>query len=351
MVIIKMKENITLYYFQGLASILVVFIHIPFPGALGTVVTAWARIAVPLFFMISGYSLYDHIGTAQFREKIIQRIKRNGAITVIGLVIYFLVDITKCILKRESIWTFLGPAFSLPNLIKFFTLGVIPPGTGGVLWFMVGMVYSYVLLLFIEPWLRKQNIKALGIGAFLFMAFLGLVKIIATAFEAHVGSLELGSNWIYGNWITIGLPAVLIGMSLRKLIKQGTWKNYSAPAVLVIMALCLTATSIESLVLKHFFNMYLSYSVYTLIVDACIFILSQKQYFHTKNPMVKLGKYYSRDLYLWHPLVMSAISISLALFRLSDNKTVMYLQPLIVVIVSLLLSFSINKVKGRLSNG
>lgn len=346
-----MKDNITLYFFQGLASILVVFIHIPFPGAMGTVVTAWARIAVPLFFMISGYSLFTYLETDRFRKKLIQRTKRNGSITLMGLAIYLFVDVVKCVLKRESVWTFLGPAISVPNLVKFITLGVIPPGTGGVLWFMMAMVYSYIFLLLVEPLLKKNKIKALGLGSFVFMVVLNIVKINATALNIQICFINLGSNWIYGNWITIGLPAMFIGMSLRKLIDEESWINYSAPAVLTIMALCLTVTSIEGLIIKHKLNMYLSYSIFTLVVDVCIFILAQKKYFNSKNPMVKLGKYYSRDLYLWHPLVMSAISIILTLLQLEDYSILTYLQPLIVLIISLLLSITINKIKGGFTNG
>lgn len=346
-----MKENKTLYFFQGLASILVVFIHVPFPGVLGTVVTALARIAVPLFFMISGYSLFLYIETDRFRQKIIQRIKRNGTITVIGLAIYFLVDIAKCVLKRESVWTFLGPVFSPSNLVKLLTLGVIPPGTGGVLWFMIALVYSYTLLLFLESLLKKNNIRAWGIGSFIFMVLLGAIKIAVTASNAHIGSLYLGSNWIFGNWIAIGLPSILIGMSMCKMIEDKVWESFSAPAVMAVMALCLTAASVESVLLKHKLDMYLSYSVFTLIVDGCIFILSQNEYFHTQNPLTALGKYYSRDLYLWHPIVMSAISIFVTKLRLGDNEIVLFLQPVIVLTLSLLLSVVINKVKGKIDHG
>lgn len=346
-----MKENITLYFFQGIASILVVFIHIPFPGELGTVVAAWARISVPLFFMISGYTLYPYIDADQFRKKISQRIKRNGVITVICLSIYFFVDIAKCILKRESVWTFLGPLFSKANIVKLITLGIIPPGTGGVLWFMIALVYIYILLLFLEPLLKKKHIKMCGGVAFISMVLFGLIKIIMTAFDLHIGAFYMGSNWIYGNWIAIGLPAVIIGISMRKVIEDGTLKNFRCSIVLAVMALCIIATSIESLILDWKLDLYLSYSVFTLIVDCCIFVLAQRNYFRPNNPLVKVGKYYSRNLYLWHPLVMSAVSISVSILKLGNNMAVMYLQPVAVLFGALLLSVALFKLERRLTNG
>ncbi len=342
-----MNENKTLYFFQGLASILVVFIHSPFPGTLGTVVTAWARIAVPFFFMISGYFLFAYLDSEQFPQKNFQRIKRNGAITVIGLIIYFLIDVAKCILKRKSVWTFWERVFSLSNLVKFFALGI--PATGGILWFMMALVYTYILLLILKTLFTRNSIKAWGIGAFIYMVLLGIVKIITSALNIHIGSIFLGSNWIYGNWITIGLPAILIGMSMRKLNEDRTWNNFSVPVVLAIMVICLTATSIEALILKQNLNIYLSYSIFTLIVDACIFILAQKEYFHRQNSMIKLGKYYSRDLYLWHPIIISMISTFVTKLQLEENTAIMYLQPVIVLAVSLLLCIVIYRVKKRIT--
>lgn len=183
------------------------------------------------------------------------------------------------------------------------------------------------------------------------MVLLGLIKIIVTALDLHIGSFYLGSNWIYGNWITIGLPALTIGISLRKVIEDGTWKNFRCETVLVVMALCMTATSIESLILDRKLNLYLSYSVFTLIVDCCIFVLAQRSYFRPENPMVKVGKHYSRDLYLWHPLVMSAASISVSTLRLGNNVAVMYLQPVAVLIVSLLVSIVLSKIERRFTDG
>ena len=52
------RSNQSMECFRLLASFLVVFIHIPFPGAFGSAVNCIARCAVPGFFAISGFFSY-----------------------------------------------------------------------------------------------------------------------------------------------------------------------------------------------------------------------------------------------------------------------------------------------------
>ena len=69
-----MNKNYTLYFFEGLACLLVVLIHAPFPGTLGIIFSSAGRFAVPFFFMISGFSLFDYLGTPLFCTKIKKKI-------------------------------------------------------------------------------------------------------------------------------------------------------------------------------------------------------------------------------------------------------------------------------------
>ena len=45
---------------KAIAGFLVVLIHQKFPGILGEIITPLARIAVPFFFITSGFLLYSH---------------------------------------------------------------------------------------------------------------------------------------------------------------------------------------------------------------------------------------------------------------------------------------------------
>ena len=49
------KINIMLNLLKGFACVGVVFIHMPFPGNFGKIISTLSGFAVPLFFMIAGY--------------------------------------------------------------------------------------------------------------------------------------------------------------------------------------------------------------------------------------------------------------------------------------------------------
>lgn len=55
------SDNRFLYMVKGIACIMVILIHVKFPGNLGTISETLARFAVPMFFAVSGrFLLHDH---------------------------------------------------------------------------------------------------------------------------------------------------------------------------------------------------------------------------------------------------------------------------------------------------
>ena len=59
-----MKRSVGLDFLKFLCSFMVVTIHKPFPGLLGPVIMPITRIAVPIFFMITGFFYYSTIENA-----------------------------------------------------------------------------------------------------------------------------------------------------------------------------------------------------------------------------------------------------------------------------------------------
>ena len=61
-----------------ICAFLIVCIHVPFPGRVGAYFTSLTRIAVPIFFMITGYFYSDTV--ARHKEK--QQIKKIFCLVV-----------------------------------------------------------------------------------------------------------------------------------------------------------------------------------------------------------------------------------------------------------------------------
>ena len=53
------KRNIYLDVIRGIACIFIIFVHRPFPGTAGNIISAIARAGVAIFFIISGYYTYN----------------------------------------------------------------------------------------------------------------------------------------------------------------------------------------------------------------------------------------------------------------------------------------------------
>lgn len=49
------QRNQAMECFKMIAAVLVVILHVPFPGKWGGIVTCLANFAVPVFFAITGY--------------------------------------------------------------------------------------------------------------------------------------------------------------------------------------------------------------------------------------------------------------------------------------------------------
>lgn len=56
------EHNNCLDFFKGIACLLIILVHVPFPGFFGEIIGALSRFAVPFFFMISGYFYIIRIG-------------------------------------------------------------------------------------------------------------------------------------------------------------------------------------------------------------------------------------------------------------------------------------------------
>ena len=120
------------------ASFLVVAIHADFPGLFGKYVNAFARIAVPLFFLISGY--YYPIVDAQ--GKTWRQGRKLLVYTLVSSTVFMLLELVSAIAggrlaESMSLW------FSQKSILKFLFFNVFP--FAGHLWYLYALLYSYLI--------------------------------------------------------------------------------------------------------------------------------------------------------------------------------------------------------------
>ena len=141
------QRNGSMELLKFVAAFFVVWIHAPFPGKLGQLVSTLARFAVPMFFLFSGYFNYG----AQLSQ-VSRRAWRIALLFLLGLVLGQLSNCICAVLSAGRAEVQLLP--DIPTLTELFQLLIlhIPPHTGS-LWYLAGLTACYgVFGLFLRFW-------------------------------------------------------------------------------------------------------------------------------------------------------------------------------------------------------
>lgn len=339
-------QNRTLDFFKGLACLLVILIHTPFPGATGIFFISIARFAVPFFFMISGYTLYRYCETEKFNQKIKERILRNLRTAGIGLAVYFLIDIVKCVLQSKSVFQFITRIFEIRNLALFVGFNVIPPGSGGIVWFVFALIYAYLAILLFKP--QKKHVQTMGWAALTWMLVLCAAKVFFTAKPMSLFGLDLSSYWLYGNWYGIGLPSVLLGMMTAQLVdERPEWIRKIRKFALPLAVLCVLPNFALCLFLDKSLSMYLSYTPFTLVMDFMVFVASTDDRIGQRNLMAVIGNRLSSDIYLWHHTQIFIFNYVILFLGLSGSVLDTWIKPFAIILMATALSTMLCFIKTK----
>lgn len=188
-----------------IAALFVVWIHVPFPGPLGQLVSSLARFAVPMFFLFSGYFNYG----ARVSQ-VSRRTRRIVLLLILGL---FLGQLSNCVCAVLSGGSVGGQLLSdLPTLQELFQLLIlhIPPHTGS-LWYLAGLIACYgVLGLYLRfrgdsPSYTPFYVLCLSLFAVFFFW-----DTLPPIYGESSPTLLLRNGWF------LGLPMFGLGMFLRQ---------------------------------------------------------------------------------------------------------------------------------------
>lgn len=116
--------------FRLIASFFVVSLHVNLPVESLSALSIMCRIAVPFFFMVSGY-FYNE-------EKTISTIKKLLKYTLIAIGVYFLVE-----LFMHSSWDFAKEELSYLKDYRFWIANVVP--FCHVAWYLIALIYMMLL--------------------------------------------------------------------------------------------------------------------------------------------------------------------------------------------------------------
>lgn len=298
------KRNKGLDCLKCLCAVLVVSIHKRFPGEAGVYISALARLAVPVFFMITGY----------FYERTVERKgEKRQIVKVLKLIL--LSNLFYCFWNAFLAWMGNGTTFGgyLAARIKpasmmamvFFNESPFK----GHLWYLFALLYVLLIVYFFDRVSRRGR------------AVLFLLVPVLLALNLYLGeypTVLLGKTYRYitvRNFAGIGIPYFCIGDYIRRRETLGTSKRKSLPmlaflfcagcVLLYIERAMLLALGKEVLREHHFTTILLAVTAFLFFEE-----LGKRQ---CRSKLFEaaswLGLHCSTGIYLLHPAVISAYKV------------------------------------------
>ena len=285
------------------------------------------RLAVPLFFMITGYYILS---------KSLKEIQTLKEYTKKILIIYFI-----SILIYLPINFYTGSWQSM-NIIDFLK-EILIDGTFYHLWYFTALILALWLVYFLVKKLGNKKILAI-------VSFLYLIGLFGDSYYGFLNSSPLLTKiydilFLISTYTRNGLfyaPIFLyLGYEMKKATKESS--NHD-----LIISLCLFLGMTLEGFLLHFEDMPRHDSMYLLLVPLMYFLF---RYLIThNNTSYKEIRKIATFIYILHPLMIIMIRFIAGIFKLEtilvDNNLILYLVVcLATTILAIIIEKSINLIK------
>lgn len=306
-----------LYVLKALCALFVVIIHIPIAGK--ELLAPVIRIAVPCFYMISGYFLFS--GTAEKEILKAWRWAKKAFILAFAInLFYFTVN---GILSGADIRSF---------LLSFATGDTI----AAHLWYLTALWQALLLFVIIRKWLPAYVIK--------FAPLLCLINLLLGRylFIFDDGTYSL-HQFMRLNCVSVALPYICLGYLLR--LHNNALKGKLQRLILLLLSVILIYAE-EYILSIHSVNNKVSFSLFTLPLSASCFLIFLNEIRKAPSFIIDIGKKHSANTYYFHIFINTVLCILFGRELFSINNTC--IQALAVFIVCIYFSYSLYFIHTKL---
>lgn len=326
------KRNNTIDFLRTILMIFIIAIHTLNSKGYEQYIIAFSRIAVPCFFIISGYLIAN-----KHRTKILKAIKETFSLLIFSNIIHlfwsFFINYHGI---RENFFNM--PLNLIKSLIKFvlFNDSIFR----GHLWFISALLYAHIINYFFISKFKKITTKS----KITLLTFLLTITILLS--ELSPICLNKKINIIfYRNFLFFGLPYYYIGMILKNMnIKQNNYKY--------IISACIFSTLyfIELLLLKNIHStINLEHYILTpfLSTNITILTLSYSNILKPTNIIALIGQNLSLDVYIFHVIIIDILKKIFKIFNIKINSISLFF---LTIINSIIFSYILYIFKKKFSN-
>lgn len=317
------KRNSAIDLLKFILSFLVVCIHVPFQGAFGEYFVVLCRIAVPLFFIISGYFYKPVKAPKQIKRYLLMAIgvellycSFNGAIQLLS--------------DSGSIVNYLIKDLNVNTLIKFvlFNKSIYTPHG----WYLFALVYVYVFMWLIDKTFhnkQKRSIFFLSISLLLLSVNIVVGDLSFALFGAKSESV------LVRNWLFTGVPFFAIGRLIKD--KEVTFDNVS---LLGISSLIFIVFGILEVFFFKKWCIYSESSCLNLFVAiAAVLLFCATISCKLKVPSILSRIFpggYCLDIYIYHNLLLTIVTVVAR--KVGVYSIIEAILPIVVFVTTLLFS-------------
>lgn len=325
-----------------ICAFLVVCIHIPVTFEGGEYVLLVTRIAVPIFFMITGF-FYSSV---QRKATQIIQIKKTIRLFLFATAVYFLWQTFHTAYIGENVLHYIKDTLSIQNLLSLVFLN--RSLFGGHLWYLHALIYTLVAAHF----LFKHNLSKLLYVLCPVLIFCDIV------FGTYSGLLFGGSlpYTVFRNFLFVGIPYFTLGhlINVYKDRIIGFFSRFSHKATIILLSFTFFLSILLSFCEYNLivaFGKLGSRNIYagTLIALVSIFLLFALFYKNTDSTVERLlsftGNVESGSIYIYHPIVINLCSM--CLIPLGAYDVYRNFGPVVVFVLTAVLIHIFNKIKSK----
>jgi len=319
-----LKKYSSIDALRAICAFFIVFIHIPVQGIIGDVFMPITRIAVPFFFMVSGFFLWND-NHKLLQSKILKQIKKIFALVVLSNLLFFLWDI---IINHKDIMTYLRNISHFRTMAEFLFLNESPFGIH--LWFLGALLYVLIIYYLLDRYNLNNKIKFL-------IPILLLTDLIFGKYSILIFNREF--NYLFvRNFLFVGIPCFYLGNIIREKIetnKQFKFNNNILLSGCVIFSI--TSILEKYLLVINNVNATRDQYISTTLLVICVFM------YLVQNPMIfkdkiieQIGNKYSLDIYIVHPIFIYLVNAIVKHLGNSVSTVYSFIAPIIIYFITLI---------------
>ncbi|MBD5522576.1 MAG: acyltransferase [Lachnospiraceae bacterium] len=325
------NEGINLLKF--IAIVLVIMAHEAFPGKIGLIVNGIAQMSVLVFFMVSGYYSYG-ANVSKLQKRALRILK----LTLLANFIYFCWDIVVEVLFGRDVSAWFGENCSLKRVLVFLITN--ESSLRGHLWFLGGLLYSYLFFMFFVFYMEKRKSRVAEIIRKNQMMCLLIVSAILLVLNIAGGEILTlcGKNIqipYIRNWLFMGIPFFCMAYCIHA-HEEEIYRLLSLRLLWILMVVSVLLNVIEV-----WFMPQSCLYITTIFVNILTFLLALKAGKVRSSVLVWLGNLadkYGLWVYILQIIVIKNLRWFYVRYGVDDNIIVQYLSPFIVIVLSFVLS-------------